>query len=253
MALRFQILPAQENDIINYEMVTGNTVITVQQDSTTNYICLDEEESPEALVKSLRRAIEKAGGKKKAQENLLLGYHVENDELGFPIEALVAGNYERYVDAVKMLLYSQNQALYAGEVSNICFDKKRIILTFPLLLIIKLLDMQDILMPYLNQIVIPKLLIEFVAQLARNSTEQQVISLGNLIDQVDGTMVLIPFDDTVVELYTDIYELCFKLSKTNYIYIPIIAENMDSLKELWKNMLNGERKGMHYEEVIRNF
>ncbi|EOS47428.1 hypothetical protein C809_02304 [Lachnospiraceae bacterium MD335] len=423
MALRFQMLPAQENNIINYEMVTGNTVITIQQDSTTDYICLDdeeelyeyiktnfslnakhygkrdlayirlknkkvgevisidedeyeiieivsrevfcfryvlslcanhpketeviavsvdEEESPEALVKSLRRAIEKAGGKKKAQENLLLGYHFENNELGFPIEILVAGNYERYVDAVKMLLYSQNQALYAGEVSNICFDKKRIILTFPSLLIIKLLDMQDILNPNLNQIVIPKSLIEFVAQLARKATEQQVISPGNLIDQEDGTMVMIPFDDAIVELYTDIYELClkfqqeeisveertdftvagdisadmifsslkidnsqldclilakklndciyicddlflrkiaasasihnassmsfiqaledreravelcFKLSKTNYIYIPIIADNMDSLKELWKNMLNGERKSICYEEVIRN-
>lgn len=423
MALRFQMLPAQKNKIINYEMVTGNTVITVQQDSTTSYICLDDEEelytyiktnfslnakhygkrdleyirlknkkvgevifideeeckiveivsrevfcfryvlslcanypketeiiavtideekSPEVLVKALRRAIEKAGGKKRTQENILLDYHFENNELGFPIEILVAGNYERYVDAVRMLLYSQNQAFYAGEVSNICFDKKRIILTFPSLLIIKLLDMQDILMPYLNQIVIPKSLIEFVARLARKTTEQQIISPGSLIDQEDGTMVMIPFDDTVIELYTDIYELCLKfqqeeilveertdfavagnvsadmlfstlkmdnsqldclilakklnecvyicddlflrkiaasayiynassmsfiqelesteravelclkLSKTNYIYIPIIADNMDSLNELCKNLLNGERKKIHYEEPIRN-
>lgn len=422
MALRFQMLPVQENNIINYEKVTGNTVITVQTDSTTNYICLDDEEelygyiktnfslnakhygkrdlgyirlknrkvgevisidedeykiveivsrevfcfryvlslcanysketeiiavtaseerSPEALVKSLRCAIEKAGGKKKAQENLLLGYHFKNNELGFPIETLVAGNYERYVAAVKMLLFSQNQALYAGEVSNICFDKKRIILTFPSLLIIKLLDMQDILIPYFEQIVIPKSLVEFIAHLVRKTTEAQAISSGNLVEQEDGTMVMIPFDDAVVELYTGIYELCLKflqeeismeertdfavaggtsadmifstlkmdnsqldclvlanklddcvyicddlflrklaasaciynassmsfiqaledreravelclkLSKTNYIYIPLIVDNIYSLKELLENVLTGDMKGKYYMEIVR--
>ena len=44
-----------------------------------------------------------------------------------------------------------------------------------------------------------------------------------------------------------------ELSKTNYIYIPILYRNDDEFNEILENVLNGKKKGVFYGEIIQKY
>lgn len=47
-------------------------------------------------------------------------------------------------------------------------------------------------------------------------------------------------------------EICMDFSKTNYIYVPFICENMEGIKHMWRNLLEGDIKGKFCGPIIRN-
>ena len=48
-----------------------------------------------------------------------------------------------------------------------------------------------------------------------------------------------------------VYDFIMELSKTNYIYIPLIAKDDKSAQELYKNIMTGARKKSAYSEMLR--
>lgn len=50
-----------------------------------------------------------------------------------------------------------------------------------------------------------------------------------------------------------VYNFIMELSKTNYIYIPLIAKDDKSAQELYKNIMTGDRKKSAYVQMLRYF
>ena len=48
------------------------------------------------------------------KEELLNLYHFKKNEIGLPIDSFKNGDYDRYVDALNMLLHAKDHAFYKG-------------------------------------------------------------------------------------------------------------------------------------------
>lgn len=103
-------------------------------------------------------------------------------DLGLPIDTLVQKNYDDYIDAICMLLYGKNQALYAGMVSGDKISEHRIVVTLSTLVIMCQMGKLDLLRNLAAQTIIPISLIEFLHIRIMKSIEMQVISPGKLIE-----------------------------------------------------------------------
>ena len=54
--------------------------------------------------------------------DLLEIYHFRNGETGLPIDALCSRTYDNYIKVIRFLLYTEKQALYAGNIDKCQLD-----------------------------------------------------------------------------------------------------------------------------------
>lgn len=47
-------------------------------------------------------------------------------------------------------------------------------------------------------------------------------------------------------------KFCMELSKTNYIYAPLIYQNMEEVEQMWECLMDGDIKREYYGPIIRN-
>ena len=69
--------------------------------------------SSESIEESVER-IKAMMGKTERTEILLNFCHFRENETGLPIDSLINGDYDRYIDVLNMLLHVKNQAFYTG-------------------------------------------------------------------------------------------------------------------------------------------
>jgi len=272
-------------------------------------------------------------------KSALKAYHFVDNELGLPIDVLVGGNYDRYIDAVKSLLFTPNEAFYAGEPIYEYETGQKYIPTLSTLVLLSIFDQMQLLDGIREDILIPQSYIQFFTARYSKAKDLYQNSKGTL-SVIDGQLIIQKADQKASDIWEGIIRFCKKahvaevsdeerigfsilnnfsgeqlmsafkidliqldamvvakreaatllsddlflrklartvsirslnfvsllehytdadyrmpiileLSKTNYIYVPLMARNDEEAKELQENLLHGELKKKYYGAALR--
>lgn len=143
-------------------------------------------------------------------KHILACYHFEITETGIPIEMVCNGDYSRYIDAIRMLLYGEDQALYAGLAEPVEELKGPYVPTVSTLVLLSLLGQIRLLEALRDNVgmLIPDSYIEFFEDLFANSTRMMDISPGTLHNGDDGNLVFVERDKRKPEIWEEILTCC---------------------------------------------
>lgn len=291
-------------------------------------------EKPEELIGKIKSMTDRS----ERIETQLSLYHFKENEIGIPIDAFTNGEYDHYLDALTMLLYAKDQALYTGLPIYENEENQKYVPTLSTLALLSTMNLMHVLSPISNNILIPESYLDFFNERYRRAKELSYSSQGRLVN-VNNQLALIPNDSSQIDIWERIVDFCMKcnnvrisdeerigfsigedingeqfisvaqlhsihldsfilakkeqatllcddlffrklatygqirnlnfasllrhyedndfvvpiiieLSKTNYLYIPIIARTDDELTELEKNLLQGELKQKYYSDML---
>lgn len=308
--------------------------ISQYPDKFNGAVLVFSSEKPEDLLCQIRTLTERS----EHTESLLRFYHLEENEIGLPIDAFTGGNYERYIDALNMLLYAKDQAFYTGFPIYEDETNQRYVLSLSTLVLLSSMKLLDVLNAVKESIIIPQSYTTFFAERYAEAKKMMDISPGSLVN-IGDKMALIKNDGSEVEIWERIIDFCnecqfydvaeddrigfmlgegldgeqflsaaqlhmihldafilamkenatflcddlffrkiatyakirninfvsllrhyvdeefvvpiiMELSKTNYLYIPLLARTDAEAMELRKNILSGERKSRYYKDVL---
>ena len=143
---------------------------------------------------------------------MLSAYHFEDNPLGLPIDTLVAHNPDRYLQAVKYLLYSKDEAFYAGEHSFENDIGNKYVLTLSTLAVLAILERLDVLETFRTSIIIPESYIAFLMEQSAKVRSLDQLSGGTII--VDkGKPVFIEHDKSISGIWESILDFCDSCKK----------------------------------------
>ena len=153
-------------------------------------------------------------------KHLLACYHFEVIESGLPIEMICNGDYSRYIDVVRMLLYGENQALYAGLAEPVEELKGPYVPALSTLVLLSLLGQSSLLDTLRDKVgvIIPESYIEFFEDLFDNSIRMMGVSPGTLHNGGDGNLVIVESNKHVPEMWEEILTWCRTCDKKTITY-----------------------------------
>lgn len=270
-------------------------------------------------------------------ETLLSLYHFKENELGLPIDILANGDYERYIDALNMLLNGKDQALYTGLPTYENEENQKYIPTLSTLVLLSLMNFINVLEGIKSDLLLPRSYIDFFAERYSKAKEMSFLSSKKLVninnqlaviendphteiwerimdfciecktmeisdneriefsigDDINGEQFIaaanlhlihldafvlakkehatLLCDDlffrkmatyskirninfvSILQHYVDenfVVPIVMKLSKTNYLYIPLMARTDEEAIELKKNILDGKLKKKFYSGML---
>ena len=289
-------------------------------------------EKPEDLVDKLKSVMDKT----EQNEKMLNFYHFEENEMGLPIDSFTNGDYDRYIDALTMLLYAKNQAFYTGYPTYENEENQRYVPMLSTLVLLSSMNLLSVLERIKHNLILPVSYMDFFAERYRKAKEMSSVSPGKLVN-VNNQLTLVKNDEFHVEIWERIIDFCteckkenisdddriefsigdingeeliaatclhviqldslvlakkegatllsddlffrklaiygeikninfvsllwhydkdfvvpiiMELSKTNYLYIPLIARTDEEAIQLKKNILDGEMKKRFYSEML---
>ena len=137
----------------------------------------------------------------------LRAYHFEENAAGLPIDLVASGNYSKYIPAIKYLLYSPNEALYAGEPTQVIEEEQPFVpslSTLVLLAILKRLDLLEMIKPVVR---IPESYLAFFREEYRKAINTVQTATSTLFF-VGDQPVMQPADNTLPEIWESIVSFC---------------------------------------------
>lgn len=270
-------------------------------------------------------------------ETLLNFYHFKENETGLPVDSFTNGDYDRYIDALTMLLHAKDQAFYTGFPTYEDEENQRYIPALSTLVLLSSMNILNVLVGVKSNLLLPTSYIDFFAERYSKAKEISLVSPGKLVN-VDNQLTLIQNDHSHVEIWERIIDFCsdcekveisdderigfslgdingeqfiaaaqlhlihldsfvlakkeqatllcddlffrkiatygkirninfvsllwhyvdddfvvpivMELSKTNYLYIPLMARTDEEAIELKKNILDGEMKKKFYSDIL---
>lgn len=299
------------------------------------YVRMISTSNPEDMLEQIRALTNDT----YEQEKLHNLYNFSDSEIGIPIEFFVNGNYERYIQALTHLLFTQDQAYYSGSPVIEGKIDDAYVITISTLVLLAVEDWLWVLNPIKSRIVCPESYLEFFRKLYEKEIETQNVSVGELGFDDSGKAVMTQHGDVLSNILERIVRMCqelktvpvtnderinyemlegvtgeqfisdlridqiqvdalivaekqnatymcddlffrklasFKkiknvnftfllyhytnhsqikdvvlgLSKTNYIYTPLLYETQEEAYELIQNLMNGKRKSQLYGEFL---
>lgn len=290
-------------------------------------------EKPEDLIEKLKSMTDRT----EQTETLLNFYHFKENETGLPIDSFINGDYDRYIDALTMLLHAKDQALYTGFPTYENEENQRYIPTLSTLVLLSSMNILNVLGGIKSSLLLPSSYMDFFAERYSKAKETSLVSHGKLVN-VNNQLTLIQDDLSHVEIWERIIDFCtecekmdvsdddriefsigdingeqfiatarlhmiqldafvlakkeqatllcddlffrkiatygkirninfasllqhyvdddfvvpivMELSKTNYLYIPLMARTDEEAIELKKNILDGEMKKKFYSDIL---
>lgn len=270
-------------------------------------------------------------------ETLLNFYHFKENEAGLPVDSFTNGDYDRYIDALTMLLHAKDQAFYTGFPIYEDEENQRYIPALSTLVLLSSMNILNVLVGVKSNLLLPASYIDFFAERYSKAKETSLVSPGKLVN-VDNQLTLIQNDLSHIEIWERIIDFCsdcekveisdderigftlgdingeqfiaaarlhmihldsfvlakkeqatllcddlffrkiatyggirninfvsllrhyvdddfvvpivMELSKTNYLYIPLMARTDEEAIELKKNILDGEMKKKFYSDIL---
>lgn len=300
-------------------------------------VCVITTADASEMIKQIRELTDNS-----EQINTLLDlYHFKENNTGIPLDMLTSGDYGRYIDAVKFLLYCKDEAFYAGQPVNEDETNQQYVPSLSTFVVLAILGRIDVLEAFKSQVIIPKSYISFIQNEYAKAARVAQTSSSTLFF-VEGRPVMQETDKTLPELWESIFVFCKgcviesiadqeridamianevrgeqlftdlnvsfihldalilaqkknatllcddlffrkiatwmnvrnlnivsliqhyadldfsvpiikELSKTNYIYLPIIYRNDEDFGEIIDNLMDGEKKNRYYGDVFRRF
>lgn len=203
-------------EVFAYQYILNCCIQNPENNSIMPITIRIKDEDPENILNQMDEAIKKIdGNRENTEEFLLKQYNFNVDDLGLPLETLTYGNYEKYFDVIRFLLYKKDQAFYAGNLEQTPLDSQSYILSLSTLAILACLGKISILDEFLENITIPKSLVEFVRDNAKKSICMEAISPGTMITLESGEKAMLPFDKSVVQMWNDMYEFCLSVNQVD--------------------------------------
>lgn len=288
---------------------------------------------PEELIEKLKSMTDRT----KQTETMLNFYHFKDNDTGLPIDSFINGDYDRYIDALTMLLHAKDQAFYTGFPIYEDEENQRYIPGLSTLVLLSSMNMLNVLDGIKSNMILPTSYIDFFAERYSKAKETSLVSPGKLVN-VNNQLTLINDNSSHVEIWERIMDFCIdckkvaitdeerigfaigdingeqfiavaqlhmihldsfvlakkeqatllcddlffrkiatygkirnlnfvsllrhyvdddfvvpiimELSKTNYLYIPLMARTDEEAIQLKKNILDGELKKKYYSDML---
>ncbi len=166
-------------------------------------------DNPQEMIEQLKQAF----AQDESLKDLLGIYHFEENNFGMPIDCLTRGDYDKYINIVKYLLLSKDQALYAGTSTPVTFSDNYIVPSLSTLVILCLLDSFSIFQKFEDKIIIPESYMEFFSDQYKIAVERQTNTSGLLLQEENGNIVLTDPDKSIGETWLKLIQECQKFNK----------------------------------------
>ena len=166
---------------------------------------------PQKVVEQIKRSNLLQSSTKQTKA-LLRAYCREDGGIGLPIDALIHGDYSRYIDAMKMLLFSKDQAFLSGYPTVENFDESKFVPTLSTLLFASLMGWMNLIKGIKDRIVIPESYISFFQEQYARSKEMEVVSPGSLAVE-DGKILFFESDKNQSAIWETVVEFCENIEK----------------------------------------
>lgn len=160
-------------------------------------------EKPEELIEKIKLMTNRT----EQTEALLNFYHFKENEIGLPIDTFANGNYDRYIDALTMLLHAKDQAFYTGIPIYEDEENQKYIPTLSTLVLLSSMNILNVLDGIKNNLLLPTSYMDFFAERYNKAKEISFVSPGKLVN-VNNQLTLIENDFSHVEIWERIIDFC---------------------------------------------
>ena len=117
-------------------------------------------EKPEELVEKIKSMTDRT----EQTEVLLNLYHFKENDIGLPIDSFTNGDYDRYIDALIMLLHAKDQALYTGFPIYENEENQKYIPALSTLVLLSSMNILNVLDGIKNSLLLPISYMDFFAE-----------------------------------------------------------------------------------------
>ncbi len=200
------------------------TIISIQRriDYVFRYIFQKIQESPEEFhgvawcinatdSEELIEQLKQLTDRQDYINSLIDSYDFKNNDLGLPIDAFIGGDYSRYIDAVRMLLFTKDLIFHAGQPVIDSFESRKFVPALSTLVLLAQMDWLDYLRPIVNDMIIPQSYSVFFQEQYTKACGLQNVSPGTMYFQ-DGQVMLIEQDKKKPDIWESIIEFCEECS-----------------------------------------
>lgn len=167
-----------------------------------------ESEKPEALIEKIKSMTDRS----EQTEVLINYYHFKENETGLPIDSFTNGDYDRYIDALTMILHAKDQAFYTGFPTYEDEENQRYIPALSTLVLLSSMNWLNVLGAIKNKLLLPMSYMDFFAERYSRAKETSLVSPGKLVN-VNGQLALIENDYSHVEIWERIMDFCTECKK----------------------------------------
>lgn len=165
-------------------------------------------EKPEELVEKIKSMTDRT----EQTEVLLNLYHFRENEVGLPIDSFINGDYDRYIDALTMLLYAKDQAFYTGLPTYEDEENQKYIPALSTLVLLSSMDILNVFDGIKNSLLLPTSYMDFFAERYSKAKEISLVSPGKLVN-ANNQLTLIKNDLFHVEIWERIIDFCTECKK----------------------------------------
>ena len=165
-------------------------------------------EKPEELIEKIKSMTDRT----EQTEALLNFYHFKENETGLPIDSFTNGDYDRYIDALTMLLHAKDQAFYTGLPIYEDEENQKYIPTLSTLVLLSSMNILNVLDGIKNNLLLPTSYMDFFAERYSKAKEISFVSPGKLVN-VNNQLTLIENDFSHVEIWERIIDFCTECKK----------------------------------------
>lgn len=165
-------------------------------------------ENPEDLLEKIKSVTDTT----KQIETLLSIYHFKVNDLGLPIDSFTNGDYDRYIDALAMLLYTKDEAFYTGFPTYEDEDKQKYIPSLSTLVLLSSMNILNVLDRIKGNLLLPASYMDFFAERYSRVKEKSLVSPGQLVN-VNNKLSIIKNDSAHIEIWERIIDFCTNCKK----------------------------------------
>lgn len=165
-------------------------------------------EKPEDLVEKIKSMTDRT----EQTETLLNLYHFKENQTGLPIDSFINGDYDRYIDALRMLLHAKDQAFYTGFPIYEEEENQKYIPALSTLVLLSSMNILNVLNGIKNSLLIPMSYMDFFAERYSKAKEASLVSSGKLVN-IDNQLNLIENDFSHVQIWEGVIDFCTKCKK----------------------------------------
>ena len=126
--------------------------------------------------------------------------------MGLPIDSFKNGDYDRYVDALNMLLHAKDR----GFIQDIKYEdeeNQKYVPSLSTMVLLSSMNWLNVLTAVKDSLLLPGSYMGFFAERYRTAKQISLVSLGKLVN-VDNQLTLIKNDLAHVEIWERIIDFC---------------------------------------------
>lgn len=166
-----------------------------------NKIWVIADEDPKTVIEQMFML----GDRTEHMNTLLRAYFREDGGLGLPIDAFTAGDYGKYIDALRMLLLVKDNLFNAGQPTIEDFDDSDFVPTISTLVLLAIMGWLNMLGGLQGKIIVPGSYIKFFKKQYSNTVDMQAVSPGTLAKN-NGQMILYEPDKSLPDIWESIID-----------------------------------------------